>query len=67
MFTAALVLPNPDTQLRAQTAPPPSSPLQPKTSIMMWTLNKVGSYEQILERVAQAGYHQIELVSEFKS
>jgi hypothetical protein len=34
---------------------------------MMWTLNKVGSYEQILERVAQAGYHQIELVSEFKS
>lgn len=34
---------------------------------MMSTLNKVGTFEQNLERVAQAGYNQIELVSEFKN
>jgi hydroxypyruvate isomerase len=34
---------------------------------MMWTLNKSGTFEQNLERVAQAGYSQVELVSEFKS
>jgi len=34
---------------------------------MMWTLNKTGTFEQNLERVAQAGYHQVELVSEFKN
>jgi hydroxypyruvate isomerase len=34
---------------------------------MMWTLNKSGTFEQNLERVAQAGYNQVELVSEFKS
>jgi hydroxypyruvate isomerase len=35
-------------------------------SIMMWTLNKFGTFEQNLERVAQAGYHHVELVGEFK-
>src|SRR6266700_7570001 len=39
----------------------------PKTSVMMWTLNKNGTFEQNLERVAQAGYNQVELVSEFKN
>jgi hydroxypyruvate isomerase len=34
---------------------------------MMWTLNKIGTFEQNLERVAQAGYNQIELVGEFKN
>jgi hydroxypyruvate isomerase len=34
---------------------------------MMWTLNKSGTFEQNLERVAQAGYTQVELVSEFKT
>lgn len=38
----------------------------PKTSVMMWTLNENGTFEQNLERVAQAGYNQVELVSEFK-
>ncbi len=33
---------------------------------MMWTLNKNGTFEQNLERVAQAGYNQVELVAEFK-
>jgi hydroxypyruvate isomerase len=44
----------------------PASAAQ-KTSVMMWTLNKLGSFEQNLERIAQAGYDQLELVSEFKS
>jgi len=39
----------------------------PKTSVMMWTLNKSGTFESNLERVAQAGYNQVELVSEFKN
>lgn len=33
---------------------------------MIWTLNKLGTFEQNLERVAQAGFSQVELVSEFK-
>jgi hydroxypyruvate isomerase len=32
----------------------------------MWTLNKFGTFENNLERVAQAGYHHVELVGEFK-
>src|ERR1700733_12280573 len=35
-------------------------------SVMMWTLNKFGTFEENLERVAQAGYHHVELVGEFK-
>jgi len=33
---------------------------------MMWTLNKNGTFEENLERIAKAGYNQIELVGEFK-
>src|SRR5258708_8535014 len=39
----------------------------PKTSVMMWTLNKSGTLERNLERIAQAGYNHVELVSEFKT
>ena len=35
-------------------------------SIMMWTLNKFGTFEQNLEKIALAGYHHVELVGEFK-
>jgi hydroxypyruvate isomerase len=35
-------------------------------SVMMWTLNKLGTFDENLERVAQAGYHHVELVGEFK-
>jgi hydroxypyruvate isomerase len=34
-------------------------------SVMMWTLNKFGNFEENLERVAQAGYGHVELVGEF--
>ena len=32
---------------------------------MMWALNKRGSFEENLERVAEAGYRHVELVGEF--
>jgi hydroxypyruvate isomerase len=35
-------------------------------SVMIWTLKKFGTFEENLERVAQAGYHHVELVGEFK-
>lgn len=38
-----------------------------KISVMMWTLKSHGSFEENLERVAQAGYRHVELVNEFKS
>lgn len=34
-------------------------------SVMIWTLKSRGSFEENLERVAQAGYRNIELVGEF--
>jgi hydroxypyruvate isomerase len=37
----------------------------PRVSVMMWALNKRGSFEENLERVAQAGYRHVELVGEF--
>jgi hydroxypyruvate isomerase len=43
-----------------------SSPASAQFSIMMWTLNKLGTFDENLERVAQAGYHHVELVGEFK-
>jgi hydroxypyruvate isomerase len=35
-------------------------------SVMMWALNSRGSFEENLERVAQAGYRHVELVGEFR-
>ncbi len=35
-------------------------------SVMIWTLNKLGTFDENLERVGQAGYHHVELVGEFK-
>jgi hydroxypyruvate isomerase len=37
----------------------------PQFSVMMWTLKKRGSFEENLERVAEAGYRHVELVGEF--
>jgi hydroxypyruvate isomerase len=39
---------------------------EPGISVMMWTLKKVGTFEENLERVAKAGYRHVELVDEFK-
>jgi hydroxypyruvate isomerase len=35
-------------------------------SVMIWTLKKLGTFEENLERVAQAGYSHVELTGEFK-
>jgi hydroxypyruvate isomerase len=35
-------------------------------SVMMWTMKKLGTFEENLERVAQAGYRCIELTDEYK-
>ncbi len=37
----------------------------PQFSVMIWALKKWGSFEENLERVAQAGYSHVELVGEF--
>ena len=37
----------------------------PEFSVMMWALKKWGSFEENLERVAQAGYSHVEMVGEF--
>jgi hydroxypyruvate isomerase len=42
-----------------------SSAPGPQFSVMMWALNKRGSFEENLERVAEAGYRHVELVGEF--
>jgi hydroxypyruvate isomerase len=37
----------------------------PQFSVMIWALNKQGTFEENLERIAQAGYRHVELVGEF--
>jgi hydroxypyruvate isomerase len=46
-------------------AQPQLEKTQPQFSVMMWALNKRGSFEENLERVADAGYRHVELVGEF--
>ena len=43
--------------------------VEPSTqfSVMIWTLKKLGTFEENLDRVALAGYHHVELVGEFKT
>lgn len=43
-----------------------SPPAVNDISIMMWTLKQRGTFEENLDRVAQAGYRCVELVDEFK-
>jgi hydroxypyruvate isomerase len=54
--------------LTAQEPGTPSTPGHASTqfSVMIWTLNKLGTFEENLDRVAHAGYHHVELVGEFK-
>ena len=55
-------------RLMGQARPEPKSADEvtgPQFSVMMWALNKLGSFEENLERVAAAGYQHVELVGEF--
>ena len=45
-------------------APPATEPFP--LSVMLWTIYRNLPFEQRLEKVAQAGYHAVELVGEFK-
>src|ERR1700748_924995 len=38
----------------------------PQCSVMIWTLKKLGTFEENLDRVDPAGYHHVYLVGEFK-
>jgi hydroxypyruvate isomerase len=51
-----------------ETAQAPAAPTQtsPQFSIMIWTLKKLGTFEENLDQVAQAGYHHVQLTGEFK-
>ena len=51
-------------QVRSGTESGSAAP-EPQFSVMMWALNKRGSFEENLERVAEAGYNHVELVGEF--
>lgn len=73
LITASLASPLLELWADGQTVPPVAtqptavSKTSVKTSVMMWALNKNGTFEQNLERIAQAGYTQMELVNEYKA
>jgi hydroxypyruvate isomerase len=60
---AARALPAQETPAQAPAAHAQTSP---QFSVMIWTLKKLGTFEENLDRIALAGYHHVELVGEFK-
>jgi hydroxypyruvate isomerase len=53
-------------QMLAQSQPDLPGLSRVQFSIMMWTLKKLGTFEENLDRVAHAGYHHVELTGEYK-
>ncbi|HET7214343.1 MAG TPA: TIM barrel protein [Terriglobia bacterium] len=51
----------------AAPAAAPAAPAPYKISIMLWTVFRNMPFEQRLEKVSEAGYHNVELVNEFES
>ena len=49
---------------RSSPLPQPTEPFP--LSVMLWTIYRDRPFEERLEKVAQAGYHAVELVGEFK-
>ena len=64
LVAAAISAPTLDIRALAQS--PVQSPAVPSFSVMIWTLTRNNTFEQALDICAQAGYHQVELVGEFK-
>ena len=60
LIAAAAAAPALNVRAFAQSAAVPSF------SVMIWTLTKGNTFEQALDICAQAGFHQVELVGEFK-
>jgi hydroxypyruvate isomerase len=46
--------------------PDSPGPHSAQYSVMMWTLKKMGTFEENLDKVALAGFHHVELVGEWK-
>src|SRR5260370_855037 len=66
MMTAALATPALESSGMVERLQQDTGGAGPQFSVMMWTLSKRGSFEENLERVAEAGYRHVELVNEFK-
>ena len=45
----------------------PSAQASAQFSIMMWTLKKLGTFEENLDKIALAGFHHVELTGEYKT
>src|SRR2546425_2776500 len=56
----------PSTMARAASAASEPEGVPFSLSVMLWTIYRDLPFEQRLERVAEAGYHAVELVGEFK-
>lgn len=50
----------------AEVSPPAQPPPPFSLSVMLWTVSPKLPFEQRLDQVAEAGYHAVELVSEYK-
>ena len=62
--TTALAL---ESLLPAAQAAQSSTAEETRISIMLWTILRDRPFEERLEKVAEAGYHAVELVSEYKN
>src|SRR5438876_7354351 len=56
----------PSTMARAASAASEPEGVPFSLSVMLWTIYRDLPFEQRLEKVAEAGYHAVELVGEFK-
>ena len=64
-ITAALATPAIARRLSAETNSVEGIPVSYKLSVMLWTILRDLPFEQRLEKVAQAGYRNVELVGEY--
>lgn len=65
LTAAALVAPAINSAIQGQTMRE-SGLVDSQFSIMMWTLNRYGTFEENLERVAQAGYRNVAVGGDFR-
>lgn len=63
---ASAVAPMSSTAARPESSIPESGKVPFSLSVMLWTVYRDLPFHQRLEKVAEAGYHAVELVEEFK-
>jgi hydroxypyruvate isomerase len=66
LFAASLSSPLLANAEAAPAQPGTSAGAGIQTSVMLWALNKFGTFDQNLETIAKAGYKNVQLVGEFK-